>query len=300
MDVIRSWVLQLGDVDTAPRTMETYESCVRDFEAWMNGTPLMSASEDDIREYLRDLKLDGFARNTRRLRLVVLKIFYKWLKTKDLIDVDPAREVIGPSLVMTPVDVLSQQQLKRILSVCQGKTHLDIRNKALFLVLLDTGIRRSECVNLDVASVHLPTTRGVTNALLDVTGKGARRQGPRLRTVVLGSRATVAVDRYLHAREKFRVCGNTDRLWLTFKGPLTIYGIKSICRRIGAEAGIPDLHPHMFRHTWADHAKRTMSLEDMMTNAGWESAQSAVPYGRSKAIERAHDAARRSSLGDML
>jgi hypothetical protein len=68
-------------------------------------------------------------------------------------------------------------------------------------------------------------------------------------------------------------------------------------KRRGAEAGIADLHPHAFRHTWA-HAFRAAGGDegDLMLLGGWRSRAMLDRYGKTAAADRAADAYRRLSL----
>ena len=72
-------------------------------------------------------------------------------------------------------------------------------------------------------------------------------------------------------------------------------------KRRGADAGIPDLHPHAFRHTWA-HAFRDAGGNegDLMLLGGWRSRAMLDRYGKAAAADRAAEAYRRLSLGDRI
>jgi len=72
-------------------------------------------------------------------------------------------------------------------------------------------------------------------------------------------------------------------------------------KRRGTDAGITDLHPHTFRHTWA-HAFRAAGGNegDLMLLGGWRSRAMLDRYGKAAAADRAADAYRRLSLGDRI
>ena len=79
--------------------------------------------------------------------------------------------------------------------------------------------------------------------VLLVLGKGRRE-----RTLPFGRKAGEALDRYLRARHKD---AELPWLWLGKKGRLTEWGLVMMLHRRGAQAGLPGLHPHQFRHTFA-------------------------------------------------
>jgi integrase len=74
-----------------------------------------------------------------------------------------------------------------------------------------------------------------------------------------------------------------------------------VLKRRGAEAGIADLHPHAFRHTWALAFRVAGGNEDdLMLLGGWRNRAMLDRYGRAAAADRAADAYRRLSLGDRI
>jgi integrase len=90
-------------------------------------------------------------------------------------------------------------------------------------------------------------------------------------------------------------------LWLGEKGVLGESGVAQMIRRRCKDAGIPQLHPHQFRHTAAhEWLREDIGETNAMRLFGWRSRQMLSRYGAAAADERARDAFRRLAPGDRL
>src|SRR5215211_8777737 len=137
------------------------------------------------------------------------------------------------------------------------------------MLLLDTGARRAEMVELKLADVDLELD------VLLVLGKGRRE-----RTLPFGRRAGQALDRYLRARGRHKYA-HLPWLWLGQNGRLADTGLRMMMRRRGSQVGLPGLHPHQVRHTFAhEWLAQGGTEDDLMRNAGWKSRAMLQRYGR--------------------
>jgi len=142
-------------------------------------------------------------------------------------------KVIPPKVPQEPLEPISLEDLRAMLSTCRSRSLMDRRDKAILLVLLDTGLRASELLAVDIGDVDM-----ATGSILVRRGKGSK-----FRTAFVGSKARRALVSYLRMRLHL---GNAKPLFATLSGNrLTYSGLRCAVRRRAARAGVntaPTLH----------------------------------------------------------
>jgi site-specific recombinase XerD len=139
------------------------------------------------------------------------------------------------------VDTLSEEEVIRIMTSQDKSTVIGSRNIAIISLFLDSGLRRSELIGLKFQDVHLD------DQYVKVMGKGSKE-----RMVAFGNTTrNTLLNYFIHFRCEPAHPG-VEEFFLTLDGyPLSKEGVKSVLRRVGNTAGVPRLHAHLCRHTYA-------------------------------------------------
>jgi site-specific recombinase XerD len=194
-----------------------------------------------------------------------------------------------PNLPEQPVGVIRAEQLVRLLKTCEARDFTSRRDTAIILLLVDTGMRRAECVGMTVDDVDLD------QRMVWVLGKGHRP-----RALLLGRKTAQALDRYLRVREEHRLA-YLPNLWVGRNGPMTPSGVYQVVHDRARAAGLPAMHPHQLRHAFATSWLAEGGKEnELMLVAGWKSRIMIDRYTKATAAERARAAHARLSPADRL
>lgn len=251
-EVFTLWLEALEARGIAPRTLENYREGVGQFVAFLeqHATTLDAVQPAHIRKWLIHKQRKGVSPYTVRNAYRLPRLFWRWCIKEELTTNDPFAKVEKPKVPPKVKPALTPEEVDAILNACAGKEWTRLRDRALILLLLDTGLRIHEA--------HALAVEDATRDALLIKGKGGKQ-----RVVFLSHEVRLALRRYLNACP-FASTGDAP-LWWGRNGALTLQGLKSVVRDIGERAGLKKrLGPHAFRRTFATWSLRNgIDLEQL-------------------------------------
>lgn len=175
----------------------------------------------------------------------VIRAFLGWASKEYEGDVSPrlTKRIALPKVEQKVIEILTPEHIRALFAACdkEFRHELQVRDRAILSVLIDTGIRAGELCTLTLNNVHLSPD----DAWIVVMGKGRRQ-----REVGLGMKARIALHKYIRL---YRSGAKPEEMVMLsrFHKPLTVHGLDMIIYRLAEWARITDVrvHAHVFRHT---------------------------------------------------
>jgi len=310
--LVKGYLLTHQTEGSSPNTVEYYRGILNRFlwyaekERWADDTRLLN--EWHIREFLgyvgtanrwakegNGSESSSHQASPRTIHHYygALRAFFNWIVREGFLAASPVDRVRVAKAKPRVIQPYSSEQIKKMLQVCDydyqhNAKFLGSRNKAIVLILFDTGLRLSELTNIRLGDID--TERG----WVKVTGKGGKD-----RVVRIGKVARKALWRYLMHR------GDDigQELWLSEEGkPLQGSGIQSMVERLKTRAGIREKGSvHRFRHTFAlDFLRADHNPFNLQYLLGHNSLEMVRHYTAALGMEDALKAHENASPADML
>ena len=200
---------------------------------------------ENLSQFLVWISESGLSARSQARILSGVKVFYRYLMMEETIEKDPTALLEGPRLGVKLPEVLTVNEIDRMLELVDLSKPQGRRNKAMLEILYSCGLRVSELVALQISGIFR------TEGFIRVIGKGDKE-----RLVPISQRALKEIDLYLPDRNTLSIqAGNEDILFLNRRGKmLTRRMINTIVEDVARDAGIKKtVTPHTFRHSFATH-----------------------------------------------
>ena len=231
-------------------SQDAYLSDIRKFYQFLSinfrGMTPADCSIDELREFTQWISELGLSSVSQARIISGLRSFFKYLKLEGVIKKNPASLLDSPKTGRKLPDVLTIEEIEKILSSIDLSSSNGYRNKTIIEILYGCGLRVSELTGLLISNINFDYQ------YIRIIGKGNKE-----RLIPLGSHALKAINYYKsHYRSHINVDqGSEDHFFLNrFGRSISRVMIFHIVKSCVEKAGIKKtVSPHTFRHSFATH-----------------------------------------------
>ena len=234
------------------RTVQSYAETLRQFRRAVDKLDLPVSIEAfgpaHVYLFMGWVQDRGVSAGTQHRRQREVKAFFSWCRRMDYVDENPFMRVPMVRRQQKVVQPFTKDDLTTLLAACNPKTYVGSRMRAMILFLLDTGVRSSELVSIELCDVLFDEGR-----VRVLQGKGRKQRWTAISEVALAALRTYLDD--------FRGWSE-GHLFQTVDGrALRNHHMNVMFTRHGLRAGVRQVNPHRFRHTFATWAIRVNPRE---------------------------------------
>lgn len=207
-------------------------------------TSLEKVTQTNLTSYVMQLEKDKFSAATISRNIASLKAFYHYLVKEGIVSDDVASDLHAPKIEKKIPEILSMDEVVRLLEQPSGDSAKEIRDKAMLELLYATGIRVTELITLKTTDVNLNM------------GYIVCKDSNKERVIPFGSEAKKALTKYLAGtREAMLANPNSEYLFANCSGQsMSRQGFWKLIKYYAKKAGITsDITPHTLRHSFAAH-----------------------------------------------
>ena len=229
-------------------TLESYSRDMVRYRQFLQDSGVHGISEEDtplILKHLIALRNAGLGARSRARHLVSIRGFYRFMVQEKVLRQDPARPIDLPKTSLKLPDVLSVEEVSKLLSTPDPSKPLGARDAAMLELLYAAGLRVSELVNLKLHNINLES------GFVRVFGKGSKE-----RVVPIGLPAKEKIEYYLENSRNALLKNRVSAFIFVARAarPITRQGFWKLLRRYGDLAQLnKKITPHSLRHSFATH-----------------------------------------------
>lgn len=269
IDYIEQFIASKKVEGCSKRTSEYYSQVLKYFEKNMN-LPLCSVTTDKIRTFLADYQHRNKCTNVTLDNIRrILSSFYKWLESEDYIIKSPMSRIHKVKAPIVVKSIFTDEELELLRADLSGNA----RNIAILNLLISSGIRIGELVNLNINDINLTNKTGI------VRGKGNKE-----RVIYFDVKTKLSIEKYLSKRtDDNPALFVSSRSYKKIEGKkrISINNTETIIRNSGNSLNITKAHPHKFRRTVATKAiDKGMPIEQVQLLLGHSKIDTTLHYAQ--------------------
>ena len=231
----------------SPNTLEAYLTDLDKLMSFLTleGINVLEVCLSDLQRFTAGLHDIGIHPRSQARILSGIKSFFRFLLMADYLEADPSELLEGPKIGFKLPEVLTVEEIDRIISAVDRSKAEGQRNRAILETLYSCGLRVSELVNLKLSDLYFD------EGFIKVEGKGSKQ-----RLVPISPRAIKEIRLYFTDRNLMKIKpGFEDFVFISNFGKnisriMVFHIIKELAERIGLKKKIS---PHTFRHSFATH-----------------------------------------------
>ena len=281
--ILNSWLFDCEQANFSGRTLEHYRNKVSEFLRFLG--PKITRPDQVKPVYIalflaeyrngvnpktkkphKPSSESGYYRSIHR--------YFEYMKEKHIIESHPMSEMKPPKVPKTVIIPYSKEEIRNMIELCEGNYKYNhsftaVRNRAMILIYLSSGIRRKEMSEILLENVN------IKDRTIKVMGKGAKE-----RFTGFGVKAAKALLEYFKLRQE-RVKGRCSYLWLSEEGTqLSYWGVGLAISDVKTRANIKkESSTHALRHTFATESlKNGARREDVQRLMGHEDPKMTQHY----------------------
>lgn len=233
----------------SPHTLLAYKKDLEQFFSYLENIYSLTSERDvrhvHIRSWIVHLMQEGLASRSTNRKLSTLKSYFKFLKKRGHLELNPMAKVIAPKMGKRLPVFVNQQHLKLLFEeVDFGEGYSASRNKLIVELLYSSGMRRSELINLKIANIDF------SNSYFKVLGKGNKE-----RLIPFSRYLMNLLKAFIDIRNQAFPNNKCKELFLTDKGkklyPKLVYNL--VNKYLSLVTTLEQRSPHVLRHSFATH-----------------------------------------------
>lgn len=195
---------------------------------------IIEIEKDDLEAFLKKLTSDGYTLKSLSRKINSIKTFYRYLKSNNLVSLNPASDIVHPKYTVKPPRILSKMEYRALRDACRS----DVRTYSIVELFLQTGLRIGELSNIKLENIQ------DKELIIEA------QEGHLQRSVPLNKAGKDALDKWLTIRPKT----TNTALFVTKTGKaLLVRNIRTTIDRFFRIAGIENAKVNDLRHTFIAH-----------------------------------------------
>ena len=257
--------------NASSNTLSSYMRDIRQLAEYLEsqtGRDIVSASEEDLQEYIQHLRDNGKSVATVSRCIASIKNLYSYLGIHQIVDHSPATKLTTEKNVQKLPQILSSHEVNLLLEQPRCIDAKGYRDKAMLELLYATGMRVTELIDLDLDDVNLPA------AMVRCHSRNKERVIP------IYPAAVKALDEYIRlVRPQMLADPSDSTLFVNIGGErMSRQGFWKIKKYYQKKANIDkDITPHTLRHSFAAHLLENGAdihdIQEMLGHADVSSTQ---------------------------